>query len=176
MPFRTESEIILAVNNAADLTNLITAYLKHYKAACKQCDLYEKNLLKDVSTDDFSVTIIKLTSRNSVAFVEVGVTWVATGYTETPRYYDVDDDNFNESWGADNISGYTCTTYSSEKVVYVAIPISHLLMSEKSMKKLLADMVAKWKAEAAEKTRVAKIKQLENELAVLRKQQASQRS
>jgi hypothetical protein len=121
MTFRTESDIVYAVNAARDLTNLVVACLEFYRR-------YAQGLLGiRIPVEPFTVVFLPLDNADSL---KLRLVYTKTNNHQEPVYYDVDDDNYSESWGSSNVSHHvTVITKTTEEQVF-SIPFK-LLLSKK---------------------------------------------
>jgi hypothetical protein len=121
MTFRSEGDLVHAVNAARDLTNLAVFCLETYRR-------YAQGLLGvQVPVEPFTVVFLPLTNADSI---KVKLVYTKTSDHQEPVYYDVDDENFSESWGASNVShNVTVITKTTEEKVF-SIPF-RLLLSKK---------------------------------------------
>lgn len=121
MTFRTEGDIVYAVNAARDLTNLAVACLEAYRR-------YAQGLLGVwIPVETFTVVFLPITNADSI---KVKLVYTKTSDHQEPVYYDVDDENFSASWGASNVSHHvTVITKTTEEQVF-SIPFK-LLLSKK---------------------------------------------
>ena len=162
MPLRTSSDIILAANQAMDLTSLITTYLLKLEKASRMYYKGYKNPVKVRSP--FVVNIVHIGED----FIKVGLTGTTLITYESPNYYGPDDESFTEGYGVSNISGYT--THVNEKPVgqFLHIPFGCLLRTEEQMWEDVNKIVHRWAEEDKAKAKAEKIARLERELTKVR--------
>jgi hypothetical protein len=155
MMLRTESDFIIASNQAYDLAGIVVAYLKLHRQYV--------NGYNGVSVPDkeFAVTFKPPSTEGFVTTVLHWTDWQT--HTET-QYYDVDSDYFSESWGADNSCGETSYTVDYAESKGIDIPIKHLMMTKDQMVGFFKDKKIKVEAEYKEIARKKEIERLENEL------------
>lgn len=124
MTFRTEGEIVGAVNAARDLTNLVISYLTLYRK-------YAQGMRGVTIPDDpYTVVFLPMIGESTI---QVKLVHTQTSSHQEPMYYDVDDDNYNESWGASNISHETTVFTESLEENIILIPFGRLLTSRENM-------------------------------------------
>lgn len=124
MTFRSEGDIVYASNAAQNLTNLVIAYLTLYRKHAQG--------LRGVTIPSEPYTVVFLPMIGEPA-LHVKLVFTKTSDHQEPVYYDVDDDNYSESWGASNVSHHvTVFTRSTEEASFV-IPFGLLLMSKENM-------------------------------------------
>jgi hypothetical protein len=125
MRFCSEGDIVYASNSAQSLTNLVIAYLTLYQQ-------YANGLGGvTVPTEPYTVVFLPMVGERAL---HVKLVHTVTRSHSEPVYYDVDDDDFNESWGASNVSHHV-TVFShqlEEKVL--TIPFEALLCSRENMR------------------------------------------
>lgn len=155
MIFRSESDIVYASNASQSLANLVRSYLELYRQYA--------NGLNGVNIPSERYAIV-FQPMHKEGFLTVALTYTRTDLHQSPVYYDVDDDNFSESWGADNVSHYATVTTKTLVDSFITIPFSHLLCSEANMKKIIMDFAERKKKELLEDQRRSKIRELEDEL------------
>jgi hypothetical protein len=112
MTFRSEGELVFAVNAARDLTNLAIACLEFYRR-------YAQGLLGIwIPVEPFTVVFLPLDNANSL---KVRLVYTKTSNHQEPVYYDVDDDNYSESWGASNLSddGRASVLYTVQTIAFL---------------------------------------------------------
>jgi len=163
MLLRSESDFIWVTNAAYDLAGLVTAYLKLFR---KHINGYADIRIPD---EDFAVTF---EPSKTEGMITVQLWWTRHYTTSTPVYYDVDDDNFSEAWGADNTCGSETHHHSSRESPGINIPIANLMRSKEQMEADFVQRAAKIKADKAEALRLSTIAELEAKLLKLKEQDA----
>lgn len=156
--FRTEGQLVGAANGSRALTSLVCAYLDLWEKHANGC--YGVFVPREKFTVVFSAP-----SEKGICFTLV---YTKTHMREVPHYYDVDDDNFVEGFGADNTAGYTIETSQSINEKSLVIPYKALLMSSEDMEKEIIAGAARYKKAEAEKEHQRKIKEAEDRLHELR--------
>lgn len=153
--FLSEADLVYASNAAQDLTNLVVAYFEFYRK--------HANGLNGITIPSAPYTVVFLPMGTPDALC-VRIIHTKTDMHQSPVYYDYDDENFSESWGASNVSHYV--THSKTSIVEnsIFIPFAHLLCSREKMEQGIKDFAARKEAELQEKQRRAKIEELEAEL------------
>jgi predicted RNA-binding protein with RPS1 domain len=148
MTFRSEGELVFAVNAARDLTNLAIACLEFYRR-------YALGLLGIwIPVEPFTVVFLPLDNANSL---KVRLVYTKTSNHQEPVYYDVDDDNYSESWGASNLSHYvTVITKTTEEQVF-SIPFKLLLSSKENLELSIKRFAESERKQLQEKERESKI-------------------
>lgn len=159
MMLRTESDFILAANQAYDLSNIVISYLHMYR---NNINGYNE---VNVPDKEFSVSF---KPSNDEGFIVCVIHWTDYHtYTET-QYYDVDSDYFSESWGADNSCGETSYTEDYAESKTIKIPIKHLMQDKHSMISYFKKKKIEVEAEKKESLRKIEIEILENKLTKLK--------
>jgi hypothetical protein len=148
MRFCSEGDIVHASNSAQSLSNLVIAYLTIYQK-------YANGLNGvTVPTEPYTVVFLPMVGKQAL---HVKLVYTVTRSHSEPVYYDVDDDNFNESWGASNVS-HNVTVFShhlEEKVI--TIPFEALLCSREDMKQDIQRFAEQEKKRLQEVERQSKI-------------------
>lgn len=162
MPLRTESDIILAANQAIDITSLVTTYLTKLEKASRMYYRGYKNPVK-VKTP-FVVKIISVGEDS----LTISLTGTATITYESPTYYGPDDESFTEGYGASNISGYTSCTVEKPVDQFLTVPFGCLLRTEEQMWEDVNRTVARWTEEDKAEAKADEIARLEKKLAAVR--------
>ena len=161
MPFRNESDLVRAINEARDLTNLVVAYLEIYRRRA--------NGINGVKIPSEEYTVIF--QQMQEGFARVMLVYTKTQTWQEPVYYDVDDDNFQESFGASNVSHYHTRSSSQIEEKVILIPFAHLLLPKTEMERVLQKQADEHAVRLQEAKTQARILELEAELKTLRGEQ-----
>lgn len=153
--FRSEGDLVLAANQAQDLSSLVRAYLEMYKKHAQGI-----NGVK-IPTSRYDIVFMPLKFEHEIA---VKLVFSRTETWTEPVYYDVDDDNFSESWGSDNVSHHVTKSSTNPDEIVIRIPCSHLLLAQEQMEDLIIKQAAKYRADEAEQQRLDEIKRHEAEI------------
>ena len=159
MIFRSESDIVYASNASQSLANLVRAYLELYRRYA--------NGLNGINIPSEQYAIV-FQPMHKEGFLTVALTYTRTDLHQSPVYYDVDDDNFSESWGASNVSHYETVTTKTLVDSFITIPFSHLLCNEANMKKIIMDFAERKQKQLQEDQKKARIQELEEEIERIR--------
>jgi hypothetical protein len=124
MTFRTESEIVQASNASQDLANLVRAYFNIHRKYAQG--------LGGVTVPDEPYEVVFM-PMNKEGMLRVKLVYSKTTSHQSPVYYDVDDDNFSESWGSSNISHYHTTYTTGTGELGFNIPFKLLLQSRENI-------------------------------------------
>lgn len=161
MTFRTDGQIILAVNLATDLTNLVKSYLELWKKHANGINGVW------VPSDEYTV-IFKPTKQDG--FLSIVLSYTRTSHWEEPTYCDVDSDYFSESYGgSSNVSGSISRSEDYHEEKGFQIPFTSLLRTFEGMEENIKKFAAENKRKEDELVRARKIKELEDELKELKK-------
>jgi len=155
---RTEADVFLAVNMANDLEALVVGFLEVWKTYA--------NGVHDVTVPCGPMVLSFRPLRKNQdgrVIIVVALTYTHTVRWQEPQYYDVDSDYFSESWGADNISGYSPRSKDEQRNIVIDIPVELILCSKN-------DMIAKVKAIAVKYREDQVEAERQRQLAVLHKQ------
>lgn len=155
MLLRDESDFIRAANMSYDLAAIVTTYLKLFRK--------HTNGWGDVWMPDESFAVVHIPSKIE-GMVCVDVLWKHKYSVTTPTYYDVDDDNFSESWGSSNISGEETSFHESNQCKRIHIPIRQLMMTEQTMIDFFVNKEKELKRAKAMAETAEEIAQLEKRL------------
>jgi hypothetical protein len=163
MTFRTESDIVYAVNAARDLTNLVVACLEFYRR-------YAQGLLGiRIPVEPFTVVFLPLDNADSL---KLRLVYTKTNNHQEPVYYDVDDDNYSESWGSSNVSHHvTVITKTTEEQVF-SIPFKLLLSSKENMELSIKRFAEVERKRLQEKERESKIAAHQEEIRKLQEEKS----
>lgn len=96
--------------------------------------------------------------------------WIERTSWQVAEYFDADDDDFDESWGANNIRGYSIQTSQSTRDMHINVPAGFLLVDEAEQVKRLKALKANADKAEKERQRLAEIARLQKELADLQKE------
>lgn len=124
MMLRGEGDFIRAANMSYDLAAIVTTYMKLFR---KHINGYNDIYVPD---EPFVVAFLPSTQEGCI---KVKLLWKHSYLVSTPEYYDVDDDNFSEAWGADNQCGETVSSKTSHEYMVLHLPIVTLMMNEQNM-------------------------------------------
>lgn len=155
MIFRSESDIVYASNASQSLANLVRAYLELYRKYA--------NGLNGINIPSKNYAVVFQPMRKE-GYLNVGLVYTRTDMHQSPVYYDVDDDEFDESWGADNVSHYTTSTTDTIIEQHILIPFGHLLCNQEKMEQSIKEFAERKEKELQEEQRRSKIRALEVEL------------
>lgn len=160
MTFRTIADIVYAHNVARDLVNLATAYLRLWRKYANGCDQIT------IPDDNFTVVIMPMKHES---LLSVGIVYTKTVTWSEPEYYDVDDDNYVETYNSRaNICGYSSHSEEVKCELFLNLPTAHLLLSEEDMTTKIKAIAAKIRADEAEAMKQAKIQELEAQIKALK--------
>lgn len=159
MLLRSESDFIWVTNASYDLAGIVTTYLKLFR---KHINGYSDIWIPD---EDFAVTFEPSKAEGKIT---ANLWWTHKYTTSHAVYYDVDDDNFSEAWGADNTCGSETKHHSSRESQGVIIPIANLMRNKEQMESDFIQRAAKIKADKAEALRLSTIADLEKQLSKLK--------
>jgi hypothetical protein len=148
MTFRSEGDIVHASNSAQNLTNLVIAYLTFYQQYA--------NGLNGVSipTEPYTVVFLPMIGKQEL---QVRLIYTLTRSHQEPVYYDVDDDNFSESWGASNVSHHVTVFSKQLEERVLTIPFGALLRSRENMQHDIQRFAEQEKKRLQEVARQSKI-------------------
>lgn len=157
MTFRTVGQLVSAFNASKDLTNLVIAFLQHWRKYANGA--YGVT----IPSKSFMVDFVDITET----LIKVRLVYTQTDTFSVPYYYDVDDERHSESWGADNTAGYTTGSISSPKETFINVPYTLLLASEEQMITECKNSAIRYKNKQQEDQRLAEIATLKQRLAKL---------
>lgn len=159
MSIRTEGDAIFAANAAKDLNALAMAWALNWREHANGCNQVA------IPQDYFHiyVTGVALGSPEQPK-LEVSVIWVASSFSQIPIYYSPEDDNFSESWGSSNISGYRSHINKSTRTAHYRVPIAMLLAPAELQIERMKSIKAATVAREAECRRQEKLRELQKEI------------
>jgi hypothetical protein len=145
--FRTDSDIVQAVNASIDLKNLVIEYLMLWQKYAQDLNGVH------VPTDPFTVEFLPMEEER----VRVKLIYTKTRSHQEAVYYDVDHDNYSESWGASNVSHHVTKFTRTLSEHIISIHFSSLLRSKENMIKDIQAFAEREKKRLQEVERQSKI-------------------
>lgn len=160
MFLRNESDFVYAFNAAQDLTALVATYLIEFRR-------YANGLNGvNVPKEPFTVVLQKIKEDRRVVVTLVST---RTEFHRSPVYYDYEDDNFVEGYGAHtNVSHYTTSSSRSTQEDCIEIPMSVLMLTKEKMVESIKSFAATKNAEIKAAKDEARIRQLQAEIDKIR--------
>jgi hypothetical protein len=154
MLIRSEGDIVLACNLSKDLTQIIGKYLELRRKIADGV-----NGIRLYPNFD-----LVLQTPKEQGWISVKIVQTNTYYKWVPTYYDVDDDRFQEGFGANNESGGYNETFNDLKESFLSIPMRIAFMNEEQMIEYIKGEKSRYEKRIAEERRKNKIAQLKSEL------------
>lgn len=162
MSLRTDGDFVAASNAACELSALVARFLSAYRKHANGA-----NGVK-VPNGDFTVVLKKpKLGANDVVRVCCELIYKHTTTYETPRFFEPDDDNYSEGFGASIVIGYDLHSEASIESSGYLIPWHLLRLSDELLRKHLLNVASAHADRQEEEARQAEISRLKQQLAAL---------
>lgn len=159
MTIRTAAEMVTAASHAIHLQALALGYLQNYRQYA--------NGVNDVRVPNeaFMVAVHEVEKGGGVSpCITFSLQWIETVCWQVPVYHSPDSPMVQEGFGSDNVSGYKSESQSSPSLLFVTIPVSHLMEPYASQIEYLKKLKIDHDAALKEKERIAEVARLKAEI------------
>lgn len=163
MTLRTVGSLIGAANGAKDLQAMAVNFFQNYRR-------HANGVASITITDQpFVAVAVAVAGTADLPKLTFALVWSERHSWQVTDYLSPDDDDFDESWGADNSCGYHIESEERQHELRLTIVAEHLLMPNDKQ----IEMLQRWKvaddADKKERARLSKIGELQSQIAKLQK-------
>lgn len=158
MSLRTVESLIGAANGARDIQAMAANFFQNFRR--------HANGVGSVTVTDkpFVAVAVQVAGSADCPKLTFALVWTERHSWQVTDYLSPDDDSYNESWGADNSSGYHIEHEDRQREQRITVVAEHLLMTNDAQIEMLRGWKTKDVADRKERERLEEIKRLQKQI------------